>query len=465
MEKDPDDEFAKETQGFDKELINLVKSGFKPLFVGNPHATIYQSIPSNIFDAKPQVFLPRSVCLGLNWSTDSVYPTAEINNLHISAHMYSILTRNPNISFEDYIRAMNAMREEIKACHFTIVTVDLPNLISLVLSCCHILDVLILFHEGRLTPQVDQICSSGIQTLWVDFLPVKNQVPFFALQRIYDMVILDKSQYPPLVNLCLGFFEHFLDVNYKQTPPLDSKSIYHLLHLVHYHLVPSNNPPKTQGLIGSLFDKTKSLTFSRPPPQLPIFVSPPVEQMTMKTIPSARRLQEAGIKFRKKKTPGFSNITFHRGVLEIPFLRLDSNTETLLRNFTAWEQFHFTVGAYFTSYAIFMDYIINVVEDVQILNREGILEQTLGSEEQVASLFNGLSSNLVYIGEKDGFLPHLSKELNRYCRNRFNLWRAKLKVDYFSSPWATIYITGAILALLMTATQTFFSAYSYYRPH
>ncbi|XP_068640236.1 UPF0481 protein At3g47200-like [Aristolochia californica] len=460
-ETEPPKDPLNEVEDFDKNLLEDIKVGFRPLFFRNEATSIYV-IPRIIYNVKSQQYRVRSTYFNVAWDFESTYPRQSLNDLHISAHVQSILVRNPARTFEEYVLAMSAMKEQIRLSHLARIKVDFKCLCALVMSCCQILDCLLLFYEGRLVPQVDQVCSAGLQDLWIDMLLVDNQVPFYALQKLYDMVLPD-SQYPPLVELSLHFFDQFLEFKNGQTPIMESGSVLHLLHLVHSHLLPTNSPQESLGFMQLFFNKIKSLIPSRPPPELPVRRQSS-RILTIEPIPCARRLQDAGIKLRKKRTTGFSNITFHRGVLEIPHLRLDNNTETLLRTMVAWEQCHLNAGAYFTSYAIFMDYIINTAEDVEILNNHGIIEQTLGSEELVASVFNGLGTNIVFIGDENDFLPHLCRDLNRYCRKRFNIWWAKLLTDYFSNPWTILSVIAAIFLLILTAVQTFFSAFAYFRP-
>ncbi|XP_068639608.1 UPF0481 protein At3g47200-like [Aristolochia californica] len=434
---------AEGIEGFDRQLLDYFNSEFQPLVGQNPTTTIY-AVPERIYKLKPQLYDCRYQYFGIVMKLDE----------HKLAHMKSILSRNGNNTFERYLSAMKQMRERISECYLVKIKVDLECLIALVLSCCHILDVLLLFFEGRLTPQEDQTCSIGFRELCTDMLLVQNQIPFFALQKIYDMLDLNRSQYPPLKDLCLSFFDEFLEFNHK-VDPMHSNQIHHLLHLIHYHLLPTNYLLRQQG------SKSPFLSHSLDP----IYVSSPSKRpRTILPIPCARRLRDAGIKFKKKKTTGFSNITFHRGVLEIPYLHVDNYTEVLLRNLIAWEQCHPNVGAYFTGYGIFMDFIINTAEDVDILNRHGILEQTLGSEEEVASLFNGLSTNIFYSQHKNDFLPRVCQRLRLYCKGRINIWKANLINDYIGNPWAIISVVAAIVLLFLTAMQTFFSVLAYFRP-
>ncbi|XP_068640493.1 UPF0481 protein At3g47200-like [Aristolochia californica] len=459
---DPQDPLN-EIQNFSGEELDDIKSQLKPQFARKPTTTLYVA-PPNIYRVKREPYDCVFQYFGINVDYDVLYPKQGRKDQHIYSHMQSILSRNPNNTFESYLLAMNAMKEEITLCHLGTITMDLNHLIVLLLGCSQLLDCMLLVYEGKMTPDVDGLCSASLQELRRDMLLVGNQVPFFALQKMYDMLELDKLQYPSLVELCLGFFENFIEIN-RQKPLMESATVHHLLHLVHYHLIPEKSSSKPRKLMKDFFNNVKSLFPSNPPHQLPTSASrPAIRQKMVEPIPSARRLQDAGIKFRKNYSPGFSDITFYRGVLEIPYLFIDKRTESLLRNLVLWEQSYLTVGSYFTSYAIFMDYLINTKEDVEILNESGIIEQTLGSEEEVASIFNGLGLNIAYLGDDNDFLPHLCKEVNKYCRSKFYMWRSKLMADYFSNPWTVISFIAAFYLLVLTTIQTFFSAYAYYRP-
>ncbi|XP_068639620.1 UPF0481 protein At3g47200-like [Aristolochia californica] len=425
-----------EIEGFELKLLADYESGFRPLFVRNPTTTIY-TVPRCIREVKPEAYNYRYQYFGI--TLDELYPRPELEDRHLLSHMHSILPQNRSKTFKDYLFAMNEVRDQIRECYLVETKVDFKCLIALVLSCCHILDVLLLFFKGELTPQVDQLCSTGLQDLCMDMLLVQSQVPFFALQKIYCILDLDHSLYPSLVELCLIFFKEFLDFN-KPVDPMTSESTHHLLHLVHYHF---------------LTVETRSYIPSRPIRRQPLIIHP---------IPSVRRLLDAGIQFKKNQTIGLSNIIFEGDVLEIPYLHIDNHTEILLRNMIAWEQCHPRVGAYFTSYAIFMDFIINTAEDIEILNRHGILEQTLGSEEQVASIFNGLSTNVFYNGDENDFLPIVCRKLNDYRPNPINIVRANLINNYFGNPWTAIPVATTLFVVILTITQTIFFVYVYFHP-
>ncbi|MQL99755.1 hypothetical protein Taro_032480 [Colocasia esculenta] len=94
----------------------------------------------------------------------------------------------------------------------------------------------------------------------------------------------------------------------------------------------------------------------------------------------ATELVDAGVHFKKKDVDKsevincFLKVSFAGGLLEIPFLKVESSTSSKLRNLIALEQCCPQVRSYFTSYAILMDNIINTEGDVAILLGSNIIE-------------------------------------------------------------------------------------------
>ena len=115
------------------------------------------------------------------------------------------------------------------------------------------------------------------------------------------------------------------------------------------------------------------------------------------------------------------------------------------------------------SHVIFMDNLINSPEDVAYLHYCGIIEHWLGSDADVADLFNQLCQEVVF-DINDSYLSRLSEDVNHYYNHKWNTWRASLKHNYFSNPWAIVSLFAAVVLLLLTLAQTFFGVYAYYRP-
>ncbi|KAG9441099.1 hypothetical protein H6P81_016953 [Aristolochia fimbriata] len=466
-----EEEEARETKGhgshmeeYDEDLLKDVESAIEPFTEEYPTISIH-IVPETIRRVQQDAYMPNYQRFSLLYTFDQVYPRESLKSHHATRHAHSILSRNPTRSLEDYLVAMSAYKDKIKMCHYVTVEIDLKQLLLLLFSGFFIVDVLLMFYEERLKPKVDTMCVSNIQDLWMDMLLLPNQVPFFSLQLIFDMAVVDKSKYPSLVDLSVNFFAQFVSLN-TNVHLLESQRVHHLLHLIHCHLLPSNpqNPSSCEfhNPLKSIFSKLKNqlpCQYSKLPistnstDQLP-------SALTLKPIYSATRLTESGIKFRKKEGHGFMDITFKKGILEIPYIQINGNTHKLLRNLAAWEQCDSSVGTYFTSYSIFMDLIVNTEKDVDILSKSGIIRHTLGTDTEVASVFNNLSACLACRWE-ESFLPQLSINVNEYCDNKINIWWAKLMNDYFHSPWAGISLVAGILLILLNTIQSLFFIYNF----
>ncbi|XP_068640327.1 UPF0481 protein At3g47200-like [Aristolochia californica] len=322
---------------------------------------------------------------------------------------------------------------------------------------------------GKTFTETDPIF--GHCTQWVvrcvarDLLLAENQLPFFVLQQIYESFATSTEMFS-LVDLAMCFFKSlYLAINQKSSQQHDvaqkqtsNESPLHLLHLVHSHFVPRSSHEKNSKSISSTsllpsFNKRKSseeIQFQAHTP--------------LPTVPRAKRLQDSGITFKKGKGKNFLDIKFEDGVMEIPHLVVDQYTNTFLRNLIAFEQCHPSSGKCFTMYAAFMDFVVNTAKDVEILHQHGILDHGLGSEQDIALLFNKICKGLIVEPEENDKYLLLVNDVIRYSTIPWNMWRAKLNRDYFGNPWAIISVTAAIVALFLTFVNSFFSVYRYYHP-
>ncbi|KAF7852058.1 hypothetical protein BT93_L0586 [Corymbia citriodora subsp. variegata] len=174
---------------------------------------------------------------------------------------------------------------------------------------------------------------------------------------------------------------------------------------------------------------------------------------------SAKQLQEDGVKFSLVEgTSSLLDVNFKDGTLVMRHLVVHEWTKPYFRNMIAYEQGHHD-EKYISSYAILMDSLIDTPEDIDILTSCGILENQLGSMDDVA-LFNTMyketmrdSSEFVYSSQ--------CQSLNAYSRNQWHQWKAAwyrsrvtLQRDYFSNPWSGISVVAAIILLVLTLFQS-----------
>ncbi|GJN29489.1 hypothetical protein PR202_gb17715 [Eleusine coracana subsp. coracana] len=186
----------------------------------------------------------------------------------------------------------------------------------------------------------------------------------------------------------------------------------------------------------------------------------PPESSPDDIILSAEELYEAGVRFKRSQTSSLLDIRFRNGTLYLPPIVVDDTTEYMLLNLMAFERLHAGAGNDVTAYVFFMDNMVDSARDVALLACRRVLTNTVGSDKAVAKLFNGLSRDVVL--EPQSALDDVHREVNAYCRKRWNRWRANLVHTYFRSPWSFLSLAAAVFLLVMTVMQTVYTVLSYY---
>nr|KJB82453.1 hypothetical protein B456_013G198000 [Gossypium raimondii] len=157
--------------------------------------------------------------------------------------------------------------------------------------------------------------------------------------------------------------------------------------------------------------------------------------------PSATELEDVGIYFfgapiqkmqdREQGVENMFDIKFHKNTkkLKIPTLQVCDSTEYIFQNYMAYEQlFTWEVPTFFFDYMIFIDKLINTSKDVELLQKSGIIDNF----------------------PKGFYYNEIANQVNKHCKRDWNKWKAKLKKDYFQTPWSPISFLAALVLLLLT---------------
>jgi hypothetical protein len=302
---------------------------------------------------------------------------------------------------------------------------------------------------------------------------LENQIPLFVLDLLLKIQLGHPEQRGAVARLAVRFFDPLMAFN-TQMHSKDTSRLDSFMNSVEASFDPLSTNPMVHCL--DVFRRSllhvHPMLQPTPAPQLQLKKRDrqPRDQQPrerQELVHCVSELREAGIRCRRRNTDRFWDIRFDKGVLHIPRILIHDSTKSMFLNMIAFEQCHMDVatpgGNSITSYAIFMDNLINTAEDVKYLHDQGIIEHWLGSDAEVAELFNRLCVETVF-ETKDSYLSKLSVQVNRYYDNKWSTWLASLQHDYFTNPWKAISIVAGVILLLLTMTQTFYSAYSYYRP-
>ena len=348
---------------------------------------------------------------------------------HKWRYLIRILSRNGSDSLERYLVAVKELEERARKCYSEEITLRSNTFVEMmVLDGCFMIELFRKYwHKDYNDDPIFQM--EWVQTaVQADLVMLENQIPFFILQCLFDLIDVSCPS-PSLLDRAIYFLDGYELDQANKLRILDSNiQIQHLLHLIHTNLV--------------LFTDEKCS-----------------EERYSVMIPCASKLEEGGITFRKRHhASNFLDIKFHKGVIEIPHIEVGDKTNITFLNLIAFERCYCPCKKYISAYTMFMDFLINTGKDVEILSEKGIISIDLGNEERVAALFNNMGRELT-LRYYEIYLSGVCNEINQYCESAWPKLRASLVHDYFKNPWAIISFIAALVLLLLTMTQTFFSSF------
>ena len=153
---------------------------------------------------------------------------------------------------------------------------------------------------------------------------------------------------------------------------------------------------------------------------------------------------------------------FYPGILWLPPVTMDDSTEPKILNLVAYEMcLDFDNDYGITSYISFLESLIDEPKDVIDLRKAGILRNLLGSDDEVAQVFNEIGTDLVPNPE---IYSVVKRRIQDYYKNEWKTWISEVLHTHFSSPWTLTAFLVALLAILATGVQTVYSVLSYYQP-
>lgn len=381
--------------------------------------------------------------------------------------LYHILERTKH-DIKLYLDSMKELEERARSCYEGPISFSSNEFVEMMmLDGCFMLELFRGAAEGFKQlgyPRNDPIFAmrGSMHSIQRDMIMLENQLPLFVLDRLLGLQLGDHYQKGLVAELALRFFDPLTP----NDEPLTKSSLNKLESSL--GSATTFDPLGDHDGLHCLDVFRRSLLRSGPKLAPKVWIkrwsnaNRVADKRRQQLIHCVKELKEAGVRFQKKKTDRFWDINFKNGILQIPRLLIHDGTRSLFLNLIAFEQCHLDCSNDITSYVVFMDNLIDSHEDVAYLHYCGIIEHWLGSDEEVAELFNRLCQEVVY-DINDSYLSQLSEDVNRYYNHRWNAWRATLKHNYFGNPWAIISLVAAVVLLLLTFTQTFYGVYGYYR--
>lgn len=355
--------------------------------------SIYR-IPHYLREGDDKAYVPQIVSIG-------PYHHGKRRLRKMDRHKWRSLHRvlkRTNQEIRVFLDSMKELEEKARDCYEGSIYLSSNEFVEMmVLDGCFVLELFQGVAVGFKYlgyPRNDPIFAmrGSMHTIQRDILMLENQLPLFVLDRILGIQLGDPEQKGQVAKLALRFFDPLMPTD----EPL-TKTDRNRLESSFGHQQQTFDPFSDLGGLHCVDVFRRSLLRSGPKPEPRIWMKKishnhrVADKRRQQLIHCATELKVAGVKFRRRKTDRFWDIKFENGILEIPRLLIHDGTKSLFLNLIAFEQCHFDCGNDITTYVIFMDNLINSPEDVGYLHYCGIIEHWLGSDAEVANLFNRLA--------------------------------------------------------------------------
>lgn len=393
-------------------------------------------VPRRFIDINGKSYEPHIVSIG-------PYHHGEAHLRMIEEHKWGYLgsmlsrTQSIGLDLEVLLRAIQPLEIKARECYSQIIHLDTCEFVEMM-----VLDGVFIIELFRKVGDVVRFeADDPIVTMaWIipffyrDLLRLENQIPFFVLERLFEITRTPGEESgPSLSKLALDFFNDALQRPDYIIATHNNRKAKHLLDLVRSSFIDSEQ------------------------------AQPRCVDTSTPMIQSVSKLRRAGIKLGQgDRADSFLVVKFKNGVVEMPAITIDDTMSSLLLNCVAFEQCHSGSSKHFTTYATLLDCLVNTFKDVEYLCDCNIIENYFGTDSEVARFINDLGKEVAFDIEMC-YLSGLFSDVHQYYKNSWHLQWASFKFTYFSTPWSFISAMAALIILLLTVAQTFYTIYGTYK--
>ncbi|KAI4349007.1 hypothetical protein L6164_009666 [Bauhinia variegata] len=404
-------------------------------FAGRRSCCIFR-VPQSLIDVNGRAYQPRIVSIGPYHHGQSRLAMIEEHKWRYLGSLLS-RTKTKGLELEDYLKAIAPLESEARECYSESIRLSSDEFIEiLVVDGCFMIE---LFRRvGKLVPveRDDPIFTMAwiLPYFYRDFLKLENQIPFFILERLFELSKLpEENSTATLSGLALEFINSSMQKPDEVIARQSNLQGKHLLDLI-----------RSSYIISDL--KTFEGTDQKTPTHVIHCVS---------------KLRRAGISICACEAESFLYVTYRQGVIRMPTITIDDFMSSFLLNCVAFELCFNDYSKHFTTYVTLMDCLINTYKDVEYLLDRNIIENHFGTDGEVANFFNNVGKEVVFDMDMC-YLSPLFNDVHHYYKNSWNVQWASFKHTYFETPWSFISALAAFVLLILTLGQTYFAGHDYF---
>ncbi|KAJ4809527.1 hypothetical protein LUZ62_022093 [Rhynchospora pubera] len=464
-------------------------------------------VPHRMVGANPQAYTPSVVSIGpYHWASSFLKGMEVEKRQFLELNLWS----KEEKTWNGYVQVMAKLEADARKYYPDLITAMDSNafLSMMLLDGFYILGLLYPLSFVR----VQSNDAHDAVDIWHDLLLLENQIPFIIVERICEQWAWDAGEDSEIVlamvkEQATSSIESVLcnlSIPFAIDPSQRPENFEHLLFLLHAYFKPSslhtaaiahgpgdqtptNRPPNLMNMnrysvgrvAGRILYKISivllnwAYNFYNRNQHHHIERNNNTSQEMVHChlhLHRAVQYQEAGIKFRTKESSGHKrhsllDITISKDVLEIPRIRVDESTYWLFGNLIAFEQTNPSIEKDVTAYVIFMSQLMATPEDVNLLSREGIVQQQLGSNRDVSNLFASLARDVMFDFDSDYHLSPVCEALEERRKKPKKL-RAMFVRRHCANPWLWLGAFVVFFLFVCTTIMTVFTIMAYVRlPH
>ncbi|KAG8658475.1 UPF0481 protein At3g47200 isoform X2 [Manihot esculenta] len=405
--------------------INEKLTGEFPVF--SDHSIF--KVPKELRSVNEEAYEPKLIAIGpYHHGKDHLLSMED----HKIRYLQSLLQQSSQKNVSRYVQIIRNLEERARKCYAEPFSFTPDEFVEMMLiDGCFIIEFIRKLREGDME---DLLFRSNhmFYSFMLDLLLLENQLPFFILRELLVTSNVIPDQESTFIAVILKTYESFLPGplcnSSRAYTPENMIQIKNLLGLLHDHWQPS-------------------------PARLEVYKKMRQAEERDSTR-CATELKDAGIKFKSAvERNNLFDIDFVNSTIKIPKIQITDITECVLRNLIAYEQLtSFTSPKYFTDYMKFIDSLINSKKDVELLCRQGIIDNWKGDDEAIAILFNKLGEHVFC---ESALYADIVNNVNEHCKKRRNWWMAELRHNHFQSPWSLLSFLADIMRFLLKITQKF----------
>ncbi|XP_034930792.1 UPF0481 protein At3g47200-like [Populus alba] len=403
-------------------LTAYVQEELKTLHAFCSKCSIYR-VPKRLRDLKDRAFTPQIVSIGpIHHGKEELKEMEEHKKIFLQEFL-----QLSELSVKECIAAIAGRETRLRNCFAdNFENISTEDFVKMMLLDSSFIIVVFLIRFSSFTPiNYDRIFGKPWMIRGIDFdmCLLENQIPFFILD---DLLKLSKRQDEcSMIELTLHFLSGAFGNSWVPkviSEQIKSSEVDHFVDL----LRKCQQPAK------------------RKQPQA----------LQTRTTPSAMELHQSGVKLKLGSREKIFDMNFdlYEGILEIPPLYLEDDTEMLFRNLHAFEECQCR-GGYVSDYIATIRNLVRGTNDVEILAKNGIIDYWLSDKDAVMSVLRDLDGGN-RISLDNFYYADVVEDLNKYCGKRRYKWIAALKQNYFHNPWASISVVAAGALLILTVIQT-----------